>query len=131
MGAHYFEAHTDSNFRVLDVLAAGPIVRQVSQVFDRFWNGDWSVPMAALVRRPSEQKDHEYAEAANRQQIEQDNYPFPVKTDAEQLFGELMKVLGNLIWTEGEVVWDDPESLYKGIRSGVMNEALHQRFKSL
>ena len=49
VGAHYFQAHTQSNFRDLDIVGAGPIVRETSAVFDRFWNGPWSVPMADIV----------------------------------------------------------------------------------
>jgi len=131
VGAHYFEAHTESNFRDLDIVSIGPVVRQISQVFDRFWNGDWSVPMVALVERPFDAKDHEEAVAAIRQQIAQDRYPFPLNVDAGQLLGELTKVLGNVIWARGGIVWDDPASIYESDGTGVMNEALHQRFSRL
>ena len=46
-----------ANFRDLDIAAAGPVVRDLSRVFDRFWNGDWSVPIAALVDRPYTEAD--------------------------------------------------------------------------
>ncbi len=39
---------TDFNFRDLDVLGLGPVARQTSAVFDRFWNSDWVVPVTAL-----------------------------------------------------------------------------------
>jgi len=131
VGAHYFEAHTGSNFRDLDIAAVGPVVRQVSQVFDRFWNGDWAVPMAALVKRAFDANDHKAAVAAIRQQIERDRYPFPLDIDVEQLLGGLEKVFADLTWAKGEVVWDDPASIYEGNGTGVMNEALHERLRSL
>ena len=40
IGDHYFGVEPDTNFRDLDVAAAGPIVREVSKVFDHFWNGE-------------------------------------------------------------------------------------------
>ena len=46
------ECYHEFNFRDLDIAAAGPVVRELSSVFDRFWNGPWSVPIAALVDRP-------------------------------------------------------------------------------
>lgn len=36
IGAHYFQSHAESNFRDLDIVCAGPIVRETSTVFDRF-----------------------------------------------------------------------------------------------
>ena len=41
IGNHYFSVATDANFRDLDIAAAGPVVREISGVFDHFWNGDW------------------------------------------------------------------------------------------
>ena len=44
----YFEADTDYNFRDIDVLAAGPIVPDISQSFDQYWNGTDTFPVAAV-----------------------------------------------------------------------------------
>jgi len=35
IGDHYFDVSTDANFRDLDIAAAGPVVRDISGVFDR------------------------------------------------------------------------------------------------
>ena len=51
MSDPYFEVHPEFNYRDLDIAAAGPVVRDLFGVFDRFWNGAWSVPIAALVDR--------------------------------------------------------------------------------
>ncbi|MEQ8232844.1 MAG: phospholipase D family protein [Gammaproteobacteria bacterium] len=48
IGDHYFGLATSFNFRDLDVLGIGPVSRQASGVFDRFWNSAWVVPVAAL-----------------------------------------------------------------------------------
>ena len=57
IGNHYFEVATDANFRDLDIAAAGPVVRDISGVFDHFWNSDWAVPISALVDRPYTDSD--------------------------------------------------------------------------
>ena len=57
IGNHYFGVATDANFRDLDIAAAGPVVREISKVFDYFWNGDWAVPISALVERPYKKSD--------------------------------------------------------------------------
>ncbi len=48
VGNEYFGFGKDFNFRDLDVLGLGPVARQTSTVFDRFWNSEWVVPVAAL-----------------------------------------------------------------------------------
>lgn len=49
IGDEYFAAREDSNYNDLDVLAAGPIAQDVSQVFDSYWNSPYAVPVAVAV----------------------------------------------------------------------------------
>ncbi len=41
IGDEYFGLDSAFNFHDLDVLGIGPVARQASQVFDRYWNSDW------------------------------------------------------------------------------------------
>ncbi len=41
IGDEYFGLNADFNFHDLDVLGVGPVARQASSVFDRYWNSDW------------------------------------------------------------------------------------------
>ncbi len=45
LGDEYFSASPKLQFRDLDVLAAGPIVRSVSKSFDAFWNSAGAYPL--------------------------------------------------------------------------------------
>lgn len=45
---HYMEGEADANFRDIDLLATGPILRDVEKSFDAFWNSDIVVPVAAF-----------------------------------------------------------------------------------
>jgi putative cardiolipin synthase len=49
LGDEYFDAHGEVNFSDLDVLAAGPIVRDISRSFDQYWNSEWAVPIQAFA----------------------------------------------------------------------------------
>lgn len=49
LGDAYFGVDGKSNFVDLDVMAAGPIVRDMSLSFDQFWNNDLAYPMQSLV----------------------------------------------------------------------------------
>lgn len=41
IGDEYFGLFAEFNFHDLDVLGAGPVARQASAVFDRYWNSEW------------------------------------------------------------------------------------------
>lgn len=49
LGDPYFLQTGPANFVDLDLLVAGPAVRSMSAMFDRFWNSELSYPVEALV----------------------------------------------------------------------------------
>lgn len=49
IGGEYFAAHEDSNFDDLDLLGMGPVARDVSAVFDAYWNSPHAVPAEAVI----------------------------------------------------------------------------------
>ncbi len=84
IGDEYFGANSDLAFGDLDVMIAGPLVRQVSGVFDEFWNSPVVYPIAVLAGEPGDpaalaalrvrlaefaaaQRDSPYASNANAQ----------------------------------------------------------------
>ena len=48
IGDEYFDADRDLAFTDLDVMAIGPVVSEVSQEFDQYWNNELSYPVATL-----------------------------------------------------------------------------------
>jgi putative cardiolipin synthase len=48
IGDEYFEANPNVAFVDLDVLAIGPVVTEVSEAFDQYWNSDHAFPVSAL-----------------------------------------------------------------------------------
>ena len=53
----YFMGSDEANFVDLDVLSAGPVVRQLSTLFDRYWNSEQVYPIERLVARKSSALD--------------------------------------------------------------------------
>ena len=47
----YFMRSESANFIDMDVLSVGPVVRGLSDVFDRYWNSELAFPIEALVPR--------------------------------------------------------------------------------
>jgi putative cardiolipin synthase len=64
IGDEYFMSGSAANFIDLDVLAAGVVVRQLSDAFDAYWNSEYSYPIASIVGRLD-------AAAAARERFEQ------------------------------------------------------------
>ena len=52
IGDEYFLAKREMNYSDLDVLAAGPVVDEVSKNFDDYWNSKFAVPASAVVGEP-------------------------------------------------------------------------------
>ena len=131
IGNHYFGVATDANFRDLDIAAAGPVVREVSHVFDYFWNGDWAVPIAALVDRPYTGADLRESRNTLREWIAENPYPYPLDQDVAALQSELGSIRDKLIWGPGKIVWDDPAAIEQGIQPGSMIQAFYRKVPTL
>ncbi|GAB2543612.1 phospholipase D family protein [Rhodanobacter koreensis] len=48
IGDPYFDAGSDTNFRDLDLIAIGPVVKEASHAFDEYWNCDAAYPVTAF-----------------------------------------------------------------------------------
>ncbi len=112
IGNHYFGVDTVFNYRDLDVMAVGPVVPQISEVFDEFWNSEYAVPIEVFVEedlqleetRRLQQELHAWAEAGG------DDYPYPVLRDRENNIQSLEAARAKLIWPNYvELLFDDPE----------------------
>lgn len=60
LGDEYFDANESLNFLDVDLLAAGPIAKDLSSAFDAYWNSTAVVPIEAFV---------EPADAAGRERV--------------------------------------------------------------
>ena len=56
IGDYYFGLSRRYNFHDLDVLGFGPVAVKSSELFDNFWNSDWSVAASALPARVSDEE---------------------------------------------------------------------------
>lgn len=54
LGAAYFDTSPYEGFADLDLLVAGPVVREASTSFDGYWNSHWAVPLGLVVAPPAE-----------------------------------------------------------------------------
>ena len=133
IGNHYFGVDDEMNFRDLDIFGAGPIVREVSNVYDYFWNGKWSVPIKALKDKTYTQEDLKNARALTEQKIAKDHYPYPLSSDVKKLRSQMTTIRNNLVWAPGKYVWNDPKQmkLDEDQQSGTILEKLHRKLKTV
>ena len=134
MSDPYFEVDPRANFRDLDIAAGGPVVRDLSNIFDRFWNGEWSVPIAALVDRPYGEDDLRAHVHRARELIAKGSYPHPLDQDVAALKAELSTLIRGFIWAPAHALYDDPASINEeGNEQSrrLMYKLLFQRFERL
>jgi putative cardiolipin synthase len=77
IGDEYFGASPHSNFSDLDVVMAGPVVHEVSQSFDQFWNSANAVPVSRFEGKQPKPADLErLVEAARAYREEAGETPY-------------------------------------------------------
>lgn len=105
---HYFGVHGESNYRDLDAIAAGPVVRDVSAVFDAFWNSKFAVPYGAFVDEPPTPEDAAARIAELRAAVARAPLPYAIDEDVAALTADMERIRDALIWAPVRVVYDDP-----------------------
>lgn len=117
IGDEYFQADEVVAFRDLDVLATGPVVRELSAAFDRYWNAERVITTRALPDTGSTRKDLRDALAQEVAALRESH--------TESLSGfQRIDALGPEPgpgwgpWTGGdaEILIDDPGKTDKGVK---------------
>jgi putative cardiolipin synthase len=105
----YFEAEGEANFRDLDILAAGPVVKDISGHFDEYWNSALAVPVAAFsVTRGESVGRHEFEELARFSK--EPRGPHAEYGRRKPDFVKRMLAGGaDMVWAKGEAVAEMPE----------------------
>jgi putative cardiolipin synthase len=113
VGDEYYAFSSQTNFLDLDVLVGGPIVHELSETFDRYWNSPFAVPIEALTKSVA-------ADAATTDQKALSDPNDPVlraTTEAIDLGQELDRELNAgklpLIWAPTELLADKPSKIHR------------------
>jgi putative cardiolipin synthase len=112
IGNEYFEANPDLAFADLDVLAIGPVAREVSTAFDRYWNSELAYPVSILVDKPPTPEEI----GRMRQQLEkfvaaQADSAYVQALRNSDLADKMRKDQLRFSWGSGAVVYDQPEKV--------------------
>ena len=109
IGAEYFGAGDEFNFYDVDIMALGPIARQVSARFDDYWNCVLAVPVSALVsRRPGADDLRAWRRDLKTQDENLKKSTYWLKVQASALPKQIDAGQVPLVWGQAEVLSDDP-----------------------
>ena len=106
----YFGARRDVNFADLDVLALGPVVEDVSTMFDTYWNHRAALPVPAFAKMPEDPAGaleilrQRIAEA--RLEIEGTRYATAVREDVQRWVDSDASAY---TWAPYQLVYDSPD----------------------
>ena len=112
IGDEYFDIAGDVNFRDLDVLVIGPVIPEITRVFDAYWNSAPSVPIGAFQlgsTTPTELSAIRESLAKNARELRQTDYA----DRAIARFGDVARQDDAQKWDWGETTFlaDDPEKV--------------------
>lgn len=112
IGNEYFVADPELAFLDLDVMVMGPIVKDVSESFDRFWNHELSYPISLLTAQKPTADESRLAKKRLEDFIEeQEGSVYIQKLKNTDLANTLRNKSVDLTWAKGRIVADDPNKL--------------------
>ena len=113
IGNEYFDAVAHTTFADLDVLAVGPLVDDVSNMFDLYWNSDMVVPVAAFTGQHDLTGEALSAarvrfEATIDQELAS---PYMRAVSESQILNELKFSRITFLWGSAQLIYDDPRKM--------------------
>jgi putative cardiolipin synthase len=114
LGDEYFGANPQVNFADLDLLAIGPVVGEVSESFDRYWNSPYALPMEAFRgRAPTEaqlkRQRRTLADYLASAKVARSDY-FK-RIEGSHLRQDIAAGTVPMVWGRASAVYDDPSKV--------------------
>jgi cardiolipin synthase C len=113
VGDEYYAHSSQTNFLDLDVLVGGPVVHELSDTFDRYWNSPFAVPIEALAKVTAAD-----APTPDQKALTDPNDPVKKATaDAQELGAKLDGELNGgklpLMWVDTDLIADKPSKIHR------------------
>lgn len=113
LGDQYFDASGDFTFSDMDVMAAGPIVKQISRSFDHYWNSDQTTLLRDVehIINDAETLQSIRTDLHQRWQEATDSEAGQKATRAMRLWKAQGKGAFPFIWATADLAFDNPEKV--------------------
>src|SRR5512139_776315 len=112
IGNEYFEADPDLAFADLDVIGVGPVARDVSTAFDRYWNSELAYPVSVLIGEPPTPEEiRRKRQQLNEYVAAQADSAYLKALRNSDLADKIRKGQVRYSWGNAVVVYDRPEKM--------------------
>jgi putative cardiolipin synthase len=112
IGDNYFGVDAAANFRDLDLTVVGPVVQDVSNSFDTYWNSEFAVPISAVTgERMSPEAFHERKEDVYRWVEGVEDFPYLIDTTSDVVMAKMEEYRDDFIWAPARALYDAPDKL--------------------
>jgi putative cardiolipin synthase len=117
----YFSASEASNFYDVDLLAVGPIVKELSEKFDAYWNNRVAVPFEALSSPPVGDEAQSLRMALEDRTKICDNMPACKWLDVRPALAFAQNGICTLTWARAQLQYDEPDKAKEETASGIQH----------
>ncbi|MFW2373153.1 MAG: phospholipase D family protein [Gammaproteobacteria bacterium] len=113
IGNEYFGATSHAEFSDLDALSIGPIVKDVSTMFDEYWNSQWVIPVKAFGKGKTITKDallkarNEFKQTVNDAKAD----PYVEALQHSEILKQLEQRTMKFYWGKAVLIYDAPSKV--------------------
>ena len=108
IGDEYFDAGTRLSYIDMDVLAVGPVVQEVSDQFDLYWNSASAYPAGMLLEQPPPDSAEHLTTTFAATPVDPLAAQYLAALRETQIVTDLGQGELPLEWTKARLVYDDP-----------------------
>lgn len=119
LGDEYFDASSSSNFSDVDLLAVGPIVKELSRAFDAYWNSAAAVPAQTFAQTPDAGEGDRVRKQLRELRANCSTLAPCVWLSEDKWLGDLRSGVVRLSWAQATVIYDEPDQDKAGVLSGI------------
>jgi putative cardiolipin synthase len=127
LGDEYFDANETGNFSDVDLLAAGPVVSDVSRAFDAYWNSPAAVPVEVLGEAPDAAEAAAQREALRARTVACQGVPPCIWLTEGGLLDALRVGSVSLTWANAQFTFDPPDEDKPALASGIEHGSIDDR----
>lgn len=112
IGDEYYDADPTLQFADLDVLAIGPVVKEVSNAFDLYWNSSLAYPVTTIIKdRPTEEELRSFEADLQAFMDEQQTSNYMTALLNSKLAEQINDDMVPYYWGDAAVVVDHPDKI--------------------
>ena len=121
LGDEYFDSKESGNFSDVDLMAAGPIVKDLSGAFDTYWNSASAVPMEEIAAIPDASEGELMREALRTRTASCKGVP-PCRWLTESGLADALRSGSvSLSWARAQFIYDQPDQEKSVAASGIVH----------